>query len=110
MHNKKSKKLPIRGDNHSYKISELTDVKYHATKAEEHYKDVKQRQCIIDYNAAVDDLSNLYDSIMHAREAEIDLNASLQKAKKVEQELNTSLQEVRSKIKEMDADVERARN
>ena len=43
---------------------------------------------------------------MHAREAEIDLNASLQKAKKVEQELNTSLQEVRSKIKEMDADIE----
>ena len=65
---------------------------------------------MIVYNAAVDDLSNLYDSIMHARETEIDLNASLQKAKQVQQELNTSLQEVRSKIKEMDADVERARN
>ena len=69
-------------------------MKYHATTAEEHYKDVKQRQCIIDYNAAADDLSNLYDSIMHAREAEIDLNSSLQKAKQVQQELNTSLQEV----------------
>ena len=81
MHAKGSKKLPIYGSNHSYKISELTDVKHHSKLAEEHYKEVKQRQCIHDYNAAVDNLSALYDNIMKAKEEEMELEEALKKVK-----------------------------
>ena len=36
MHDRSSKKLPICGSNHSYKITELTDVKHHSKLAEAH--------------------------------------------------------------------------
>ena len=70
MHDKKSKRLPVRGPDHSYKISELKNVQYHEQKAKEHYQEVKRNQCIADYNIAVDNLSELYDNIMLAQEAE----------------------------------------
>ena len=81
MHDRRSKKLPIYGDNHSYKITELTDVKHHSKLAERHYKEVKQEQCIHDYNSAVDDLSALYDKIMQAKEEEMELDEAMKKAK-----------------------------
>ena len=40
MHNSRSKKLPIVGSNHSFKISVLHDVNHHYRNAEEHYKEV----------------------------------------------------------------------
>ena len=81
MHDRRSKKLPIYGDNHSYKITELMDVKHHSKLAERHYKEVKQEQCIHDYNSAVDDLSALYDKIMQAKEEEMELDEAMKKAK-----------------------------
>ena len=81
MHNRSSKKLLIYGDNHSYKITELTDVKHHSKLAEEHYKEVKQQQCILDYNSAVDKLSELYDKIMQAKEEEMEVEEVLKKVK-----------------------------
>ena len=81
MHDRRSKKLPIYGDNHSYKITELTDVKHHSKLAEKHYKEVKQEQCIHDYNSAVDDLSALYDKIMQAKEEEMELDEAMKKVK-----------------------------
>ena len=81
MHDRRSKKLPIYGDNHSYKITKLTDVKHHSKLAEQHYKEVKQEQCIHDYNSAVDDLSALYDKIMQAKEEEMEQEEAMKKAK-----------------------------
>ena len=81
MHDRRSKKLPIYGDNHSYRITELTDVKHHSKLAEKHYKEVKQEQCIHDYNSAVDDLSALYDKIMQAKEEEMELDKAMKKVK-----------------------------
>ena len=77
MHNSRSKKLPIIGSNHSFKISVLHDVEHHYKNAQEHYKEVKRRQCISDYNSAVDDLSELYNKVMEAKEQEQELTAAL---------------------------------
>ena len=81
MHDPSSKKLPIYGSNHSYKITELTDIKHHSKLTEAHYKEVKQQQCIHDYNAAVDNLSTLYDNIMRAKEEEMEMEEALKKVK-----------------------------
>ena len=81
MHDKKSKRLPVRGPDHSYKISELKNVQYHEQKAKEHYQEVKRNQCIADYNIAVDNLSELYDNIMLAQEAEEELKAEMTEVK-----------------------------
>ena len=70
MHNPKSKRLPIREPDHTYKITELTDLDHHKHLAEVHYKKVKRVQCITDYNTAVDNLSDLYDNVMNAQEYE----------------------------------------
>ena len=80
MHDSRSKRLPVIGSNHSYKISELTDLKHHYRLAEEHYKEVKRQQCIHDYNTAVDELGTLYDHVMHAKEEELELSVALEKA------------------------------
>ena len=81
MHDKNSKRLPVRGPDHSYKISELKNVQYHEQKAKEHYQEVKRNQCIADYNIAVDNLSELYDNIMLAQEAEEELKAEMTEVK-----------------------------
>ena len=67
MHDKKLKRLPVRGPDHSYRISELKNVEHHEKKAKEHYQEVKRTQCIADYDIAVDNLSELYDNIMLAQ-------------------------------------------
>ena len=91
MHNKKSKKLPLIGSNHTYKISVLGDVAHHAKNAEQHYKEVKCRQCINDYNCAVSDLSNLYSDVMEAKELEQDLSQALTEVRTKIENLNKTI-------------------
>ena len=77
MHNPKSKKLPIHGRNHSYRIVELVDTEHHRNNAKDHYESVKRKQLIADYNIAVDNLNDLYDTVMNAQETETDLKEEL---------------------------------
>ena len=84
MHNKRSKRLPVVGSNHSFKITVLKDVNHHYKNAQEHYNEVKRHQCINDYNTAVNDLSELYHNVKQAKE--------------LEQELSGALKEVQTKI------------
>ena len=56
-------------------------MKHHSKLAEERYKEVKQQQCILDYNSAVDELSELYDKIMQAKEEEMEVEEVLKKVK-----------------------------
>ena len=81
MHDKKSKKLPVREPDHSYRISELKNVEHHEKKAKEHYIEVKHAQCIADYNIAVDNLSELYDNMMLAQESEEELKNQMEQVK-----------------------------
>ena len=103
----KSSKLPIKGDNHTFHITELTGVEYHKKKAEEHYKNVKHTQCILDYNCAVDTLGELYDSVMHAQETEEDLKKSLAKVKKTQEKINETLTDVQGYLGKMKENIQR---
>ena len=78
MHNLKSKKLPIHGRNHSYRIVELVDIEHHRNNAKDHYESVKRKQLTVDYNIAVDNLNDLYDIVMKAKETETDLKEELE--------------------------------
>ena len=77
MHNPKSTKLPITGRNHSYRILELTDVDHHRKNAKEHFVKVKNTQLVVDYNIAVENLSELYDTLMKAQDVENSLKEDL---------------------------------
>ena len=78
MHNLKSKKLPIHGRNHSYRIVELVEIEHHRNNAKDHYESVKRKQLTVDYNIAVDNLNDLYDIVMKAQETETDLKEELE--------------------------------
>ena len=94
MHNPKSKKLPIHGRNHSYRIVELMDIEHHRNNAKEHYESVERKKLIVDYNIAVDNLNDLYDTVMHAQEIEADLKDELKSVqdtlKNLKQQIQTS--------------------
>ena len=98
MHDERSKKLPIRGSNHSYRITELNDAVHHGKLAETHYNNVKRKQCILDYNTAVDSLSNLHDHIMNAQEYEEKMDTSLKDVKELEKKLINTLKEIHENI------------
>ena len=104
------KKLPIHGENHSYRITMLSDVEHHKALAEKHYKNVKRVQCISDYNMAVDNLSNLYDNVMNAQELEDEVKGSLKKLKESEMHLKKELKNVQDKMSEMKKEIVRAEN
>ena len=91
MHNKRSKKLPVIGSNHSFKITVLKDVNHHYKNAQEHYNEVKRHQCINGNNTAVNDLSELYHNVMQAKE--------------LEQELSGALKEVQTKITQLKSSI-----
>ena len=80
MHDPMSKKLPIKSPNFTNRITELKDPVHHGKLAEKHYKEVKRTQCILDYNIAVDNLSELCDKIMLANEEQEDLEKAFEKA------------------------------
>ena len=102
----KSAKLPIKGENHSFRITELTGLDYHKKKAKEHYKEVKRRQCILDYNCTVETLGDLYKSVMDAQETEDDLKKSLHKVKKVEEKINNTLQGVQENLQKIKKNIQ----
>ena len=110
MHNPHNKKLPIRGPNHSYRITLVSDVEHHKGMAEKHYKNVKRHQCISDYNMAVDNLSNLYDNVMNAQELEGELHTSLKKLKESESVVKENLKDVQTKLDELKKEMTRAQN
>ena len=103
----KSSKLPIKGENHTFRITELTGVEYHKKKAEEHYKTVKRTQWILDYNSAVDTLGDLYDTVMQAQETEDELKKSLAKVKKTEEKINATLNVVQQNLGSMKSQIQK---
>ena len=98
MHNPKSKKLPIHRRNHSYRIMELVDVEHHRNNAKDHYESVKRKQLIMDYNIAVDNLNDLYDTVMNAQETEIDLKEELKSVQNTLKSLKEQIQEAHDKM------------
>ena len=77
MHNPKSKRLTIHGRNHSYRIVDMVDIELHRNNTKEHYESVKRKQLIVDYNIAVDNWNDLYDTVMNTQEVETDLKEQL---------------------------------
>ena len=76
-------------------------MEHHKELAEKHYKNVKRKQCINDYNLAVDNLSDLYDNIMTAQELEDELKTSLNKLKESEIVVKQNLKQVQDKMIEI---------
>ena len=103
MHNPKSTKLPIIGRNHSFRITELSDIDHHKKLAEKHYHEVKRKQTIVDYNLAVENLSDLYDVLMNAQETESDLKHQLK-------ETQDSLSQVQGEIQKLKNQAELCHN
>ena len=60
-----SRRLPIKGRDHTFIISELSNAQHSLEQAEKHYQIVKRKQCIADYNIAVKDLDNVYEKLLH---------------------------------------------
>ena len=98
MHNLKSKKLPIHGRNHSYRIVELVDIEHHRNNAKDHYESVKRKQVIVDYNVAVDNLNDLYDIVMKAQETETDLKEELDSIQNTLKSLKEQIQRAHDKM------------
>ena len=98
MHNPKSKKLPIHGRNHSYRIVELVDIEHHRNNAKDHYESVKRKQLIVDYNIAVDNLNDLYDTVMNAQETETDLKEELKTVQNTLKSLKEQIQKAHDKM------------
>ena len=98
MHNPKSKKLPIHGRNNSYRIVELVDIEHHINNAKDHYEFVKRKQLIVDYNIAVDNLNNLYDTVMKAQETETDLKEELESIQNILKSLKEQIQRAHDKM------------
>ena len=98
MHNVKSKKLPIIGRNHSYRIIELVDTEHHRNNAKDHYESVKTKQLIVDYNIAVDNLNDLYDTVMNAQEIEAQLKEELDTVQGTLKNLKEQMQKAHDKM------------
>ena len=60
-----SRRLPIKGRDHTFIISELSNAQHSLEQAEKHYQIVKRKQCIADYNIAVKDLDSVYEKLLH---------------------------------------------
>ena len=65
---KRSKRLPIEGRDHTFVIHHIEDAQHSLEQAEKHYKDVKRKQCISDYNIAIKDLDSVYDKLLEVEE------------------------------------------
>ena len=98
MHNPKSTKLPIIGRNHSYRILELTDVEHHRRNAKEHFIKVKNTQLVVDYNIAVENLSELYDTLMASQEVETSLKEDLKTVQNNQKQLKESIQKCNDRL------------
>ena len=95
---KRSKRLPIEGWDHTFVIHHIEDAQHSLEQAEKHYKDVKRRQCISDYNVAIKDLDSVYDKLLQVEETTQKLESSLKEIKVEKEGLEALVDDTKNRL------------
>lgn len=95
---KRSKRLPIEGRDHTFVIHRIEDAQHSLEQAEKHYKDVKRRQCISDYNVAIKDLDSVYDKLLQVEETTQKLESSLKEIKVEKEGLEALVDDTKNRL------------
>ena len=95
---KRSKRLPIEGRDHTFVIHRIEDAQHSLEQAEKHYKDVKRRQCISDYNVAIKDLDNVYEKLLEVEETTQKLESSLKEIKVEKEGLEALIDDTKNRL------------
>ena len=98
MINRKSKRLPIVGRDHSFKITIIDDAAHVLVLAEKHYNITKRKQCIADYNIAVKDLDVVYDKMMQVDETVEKMQTSLKELQNEKSGLEVLVDDTRNRL------------